>query len=107
MGPCLRVFVNNKAADQPAHTRSLISAFVIRLWKNILSGHASSDCSSFQLVPVAEKTGLSIALSETPKTVFLATRPNVQSSEQIEKLLKKVKDFCVSLKVLLTQTASI
>ena len=27
---CLRCFANNKAADQPAHTRSLISAFVIR-----------------------------------------------------------------------------
>ena len=27
---CLRGFVNNKGADQPAHTRSLISAFVIR-----------------------------------------------------------------------------
>ena len=27
----LRWFANNKGADQPAHTRSLISAFVIRL----------------------------------------------------------------------------
>ena len=27
---CLRVFVNNTGADQPAHPRSLISAFVIR-----------------------------------------------------------------------------
>ena len=29
--PCLRWFANNKGADQPAHPRSLISAFVIRL----------------------------------------------------------------------------
>ena len=28
---CLQWFANNKGADQPAHTRSLISAFVIRL----------------------------------------------------------------------------
>ena len=28
---CLRWFANNKGVDQPAHTRSLISAFVIRL----------------------------------------------------------------------------
>ena len=27
---CLRGFANNTGADQPAHTRSLISAFVIR-----------------------------------------------------------------------------
>ena len=27
---CLRGFVNNTGADQPTHTRSLISAFVIR-----------------------------------------------------------------------------
>ena len=28
---CIRWFANNKGADQPAHPRSLISAFVIRL----------------------------------------------------------------------------
>ena len=28
---CLRWFANNKGADQPAQTRSLISAFVVRL----------------------------------------------------------------------------
>ena len=28
---CLRRFANNKGADQPAHPRSLISDFVIRL----------------------------------------------------------------------------
>ena len=27
---CLRWFVNNTGADQPAHPRSLISAFVVR-----------------------------------------------------------------------------
>ena len=30
---CLRGFVNNTGADQPAHPRSLISAFVIRVLK--------------------------------------------------------------------------
>ena len=29
---CLRGFANNKGADQPAHPRSLISSFGIRLW---------------------------------------------------------------------------
>ena len=28
---CLRWFANNKSADQPAHTRSLISDYVVRL----------------------------------------------------------------------------
>ena len=30
---CLRGFTNNTDADQPAHPRSLISAFVIPFWK--------------------------------------------------------------------------
>ena len=32
---CLRGFANNKGANQPAHPRSLISAFVISLLKSI------------------------------------------------------------------------
>ena len=34
---CLRRFANNKGADQPAHPRSLISAFVIRFLENTIS----------------------------------------------------------------------
>ena len=33
---CLREFANNKGADQPAHTRSLISAFVIHLLESTI-----------------------------------------------------------------------
>ena len=40
---CLREFKNNKGADQPAHPRSLISAFVIRLLESILSRLARSE----------------------------------------------------------------
>ena len=36
-------FANNKGADQPAHTRRLISAFVIRLLVSIISKLASSE----------------------------------------------------------------
>ena len=36
---------------------------------------ATSEISIFYLVSVAEETGLKLALSETPKTGFLATRP--------------------------------
>ena len=34
---CLRGFANNTGADQPAHPRSLISAFVIRFLESIIS----------------------------------------------------------------------
>ena len=76
---CLRGFANNTGADQPAHPRSLISAFVIRLMKSIICKLAIGEISFFQLVSVAEETGLKLALSETPKTGFLATRPNNES----------------------------
>ena len=33
---CLRGFANNKGAEQPAHLRCLINAFVIRLLESII-----------------------------------------------------------------------
>ena len=54
--------MNNKGADQSAHPRSLISAFVFRFLKSIISKLATSEISVFQLVSVAEETALSIAL---------------------------------------------
>ena len=49
--------VNNKGTDQPAHPHSLISAFVLRSFESIISK-----------LSVAKETGLSLALSKTPKT---------------------------------------
>ena len=72
---CLRGFANNNGADQPAHPRRLISAFVIPLMERIISQLASSEISIFCIVSVAKETGLSLALSETPKTGFVTTRP--------------------------------
>ena len=41
---CLRMFANNTGADQPAHPRSLISAFVIRLLGfSIFKGDCNPD----------------------------------------------------------------
>ena len=40
---CLRGFANNKGADQPAHSPSLISAFVIHLLESIISKFATSE----------------------------------------------------------------
>ena len=68
---CLPGFANNTGADQPAHPRSLISAFVIRLLESIISkrnfGLLASLCSCAD--------GLNLTLSETVKTGFLAMRP--------------------------------
>ena len=44
---CLGGFANNKDADQPAHLRRLISAFVIRFLLSIKSGLATSKNSIF------------------------------------------------------------
>ena len=67
--------MNNTDADQTAHLRRLISAFVIRFLESIISKLATSKMSNFQLVSVAQETGLNLTLSETPTTGFLATIP--------------------------------
>ena len=68
-------YAYNTGADQPAHPRSLISAFVIRYLKSTIFNLATDEISIFQLVSVAEETGLKLALLEIPKTGFLAMRP--------------------------------
>ena len=72
----LRGFANNIGADQPAHPCRLISAFVIRSLESLISKVATSEISIVLLVSVAVETGLIFALSETPKTGFVASRPN-------------------------------
>ena len=67
---------NNKGADQPAHPCRLISAFVICFLESIISKLTTSEISIFQLVSVAEDAALNLALSETPKTGFVTSRPN-------------------------------
>ena len=44
---CLRGVANNKGADQPAHLRRLINAFVISSLLSILSRLATSEISIF------------------------------------------------------------
>ena len=45
--PVFGGFVNNTGADQPAHPRSLISAFVIRVLESTISKLATSEISFF------------------------------------------------------------
>ena len=59
------------------HRRRLISAFVIRILKSIICKLATGKISIFWLVSAAEETGSKLALSETPKTGFAASRPNI------------------------------
>ena len=55
--------------------RSLISAFVFRSLKSIISKLTTSEISTFYLISVAKQAGLNLTLSETLKTGFLVTRP--------------------------------
>ena len=67
-------YANNKGTDQPAHPRSLISAFVVRCLDSIIPVLAKSKFSRLWLVSVAEEVGLSLSWSQTPKTGFLVYR---------------------------------
>ena len=57
-------------ADQPAHPRSLISAFVVRCLDSIISLDSIAEISRLWLVSVAAQAGLCLAWSETPKDTF-------------------------------------
>ena len=68
-------FANNTSSDQPAHPRSLISAFIIRFLESTISKLDTSEISNFLLVSVAEVTCFGLALLGTLKTGFSVTRP--------------------------------
>ena len=55
---------------QPAHPRSLISAFVVRCLDSVMSLDSVSKISSLMLASVAERGGLCLAWSETPEDTF-------------------------------------
>ena len=57
-------------SDQPAHPRSLISAFVICLLESIIARLATSLISVSLLVFEAKQAGLNLTLSEIPKASF-------------------------------------
>ena len=67
---------NNKGADQPAHPRSMISAFVVRCLDSIVPLVFISEISSIYIASVATKAGLCLTWSQTPKTGFFVTRLN-------------------------------
>ena len=54
--------------------RMLVCAFVVRCLDSIINPVSISEISRVKLVSVAERAGLSLPWSQTPKTVFLVTR---------------------------------
>ena len=60
----VHVYANNKGADQPAHPRSLISAFVVRCLDRIIPLVSISEIPSL----LAAQAGLCLTWSQTPKT---------------------------------------
>ena len=67
---CLMSYANNKGADQPAHPRSLISAFIVRCLDSVMSLVSVTEISSLMLASVAEQASLSLTWSETPEDTF-------------------------------------
>ena len=67
-------YANDKGADQPAHLRSLISAFLIHCLDSILPLVSKSKISSLYRASVAVQAGLCLTWSQTRKTGFLVTR---------------------------------
>ena len=54
---------NNKSAEQPVHSRSLISAFVVRCLDSIIPLVSISKISSHYLASVAAQAGLCLTWS--------------------------------------------
>ena len=63
-------YTNNKGADQPAHPRSLISAFIVLSLDSVMSLVSVTKISSLILAFVAEQAGLNLTRSETPEDTF-------------------------------------
>ena len=73
---CLQGFGNNKGAERPGQMHNLISAFVIRLLESIISRLAMSENFNFLASLCSKGEWFESSLSETPKTGFVASRPN-------------------------------
>ena len=63
-------YANNKGADQPAHSRSLISAFVVHCLDSVMSLVSVTKISSLMLASVAEQASLILTGSETLEDMF-------------------------------------
>ena len=67
------LYANDKGADQPAHPRSLISAFVVCCLDSIISLLAKSKISRLGLASVAGQASLCLTWSQMPRTGIFMT----------------------------------
>ena len=70
MRKCVMSYANNKGADQPAHPRSLISAFVVHCEDRIISLDSIAEIARLLLASVAAQACLCLAWSKTPEDTF-------------------------------------
>ena len=63
-------YANNNGADQTAHPRNLMSAFVVRCLDSVMFLVSVTKILSLMLVSVPEQAGLSLTWSETPEDTF-------------------------------------
>ena len=61
------------------HSRSLISAFVVRCLDSVMSLVSVSEISSLMLASVAEQASLSLTWSETPEDTFSRDESHIDS----------------------------
>ena len=85
---CLMSYANNKGADQPAHPRSLISAFVVRCLDNIISLDSIAEISRLYLASVAAQAGLCLTWSETLEDTFCRVVAQFNASKFLEQLFR-------------------
>ena len=85
-------YANNKGADQPAHPRYLISAFVVRCLDSVMSLVSVTKISSLTLASVAEQAGLSLTWSETPEDTFSHDEAQLYIVKKKKNEILKVKN---------------
>ena len=79
---CLMSYTNNKGADQPAHPRRLISAFIVCCLDIIISLDFIAEISRLWLASVAAQACLCQAWSETPEDTFCHVAAQLYSALQ-------------------------
>ena len=80
---CLMSYANNKGTDQPAHPRSLISAFIVPCSDSIISLDSIAEISRLQLASVVAQAGLCLAWSETPEDTFCRVVAQIKPKRRI------------------------
>ena len=78
-------YANNKVANQPAHSRSLISAFVVHCLDSAMSLVSVTKNSSPLLASVDEQASLSLTWSETPEDTFSKDEAQIDTKLKINK----------------------